>query len=113
MAINAFGGGLYGLTGAEGVPVEWLAGSPFTDYVIPSLILFVVVGGAFLVAAIAVLAGMRDARLLATAAGAVALGWIAAQVTILGFVSWLQPATATAGALVLTLAHWLPRPPRP
>ncbi len=25
-AVNAFGGGYYGLSGAPGVPVEWLAG---------------------------------------------------------------------------------------
>ena len=53
-AINAFAGGYYGLAGAKVVPLEWLAGSPFSDYVIPSLILFVVVGGVFSFAAIAV-----------------------------------------------------------
>jgi hypothetical protein len=29
---------------------EWLAGSPFSDYVVPSLVLFVVVGGALALA---------------------------------------------------------------
>ena len=53
-ALNAFGGGYYGLAGAAGVPTEWLKGSPFPDYFVPSLILLVVVGGSFLVAAIAV-----------------------------------------------------------
>ena len=28
-ALNALGGGYYGLTGAVGVPTEWLEGSPF------------------------------------------------------------------------------------
>ena len=56
-AINAFGGGYYGLSGAEGVPTEWLEGSPFSDYFIPSLVLFTVVGGSFLFAAIAVFSG--------------------------------------------------------
>jgi hypothetical protein len=38
-ALNAFAGGYYGLSGAEGVPREWLAGSPFRDYFVPSVIL--------------------------------------------------------------------------
>jgi hypothetical protein len=28
-ALNAFAGGYYGLTGAKGIPKEWLRGSPF------------------------------------------------------------------------------------
>ena len=46
-ALNAFGGGYYGMQGAEGVPLEWLEGSPFKDYFLPGLILFAVVGGSF------------------------------------------------------------------
>jgi predicted CoA-binding protein len=107
-ALNAFGGGIYGLTGARAVPKEWLAGSPFRDYFLPSLILFAIVGGAFLVSAIAVFARWRRARLLAAAAGAIVLGWIAAQVWIIGYVSWLQPTTAIAGLLILALASLFP-----
>lgn len=32
VAINAFGGGYYGMAGAENVPVEWLQDSPFKNY---------------------------------------------------------------------------------
>jgi hypothetical protein len=39
--------------------------------------------------------------LLALTAGLVVLGWLAAQVTIIGYVSWMQPATPMAGVLVL------------
>jgi len=45
MALNAVGGGLYGLTGAEGVPRTWLDGTPFNSYLVPSLILLLVVRG--------------------------------------------------------------------
>jgi hypothetical protein len=55
-ALNAFGGGYYGMAGAEGVPLELLEGSPFSSYFIPSLILFLVVGGVSLFASIAVFA---------------------------------------------------------
>jgi hypothetical protein len=110
-ALNAFGGGYYGLSGADGVPVEWLEGTPFSDYVVPSLILLVVVGGSFLTAAIAVFAGLQMARLASFFAGLVVLGWLVAQVSIIGYVSWMQPATAAAGLMVLLLG-WL-LPPKP
>jgi hypothetical protein len=32
IALNAVGGGLYGMSGAPEVPTAWLAGSPFADY---------------------------------------------------------------------------------
>lgn len=111
-ALNAFAGGFYGLAGAKGVPTEWLRGSPFSDYSIPSVILFVVVGGSFFLAAVAVLFRWRQDRLLAIGAGLVVLGWIAIQLAIIGYVSWMQP-TALAGAFVLALASQLPPAPRP
>lgn len=108
-ALNAFAGGYYGLSGAEGVPLEWLAGSPFSDYTIPSAILFVVVGGSMLAAAIAVATRARVARAAAMAAGAIVLIWIAVQIAIIGYVSWMQPATAAGGLAVLTLASRVER----
>ena len=108
-AVNAFGGGYHGLSGAKGVPTEWLKGSPFPDYFVPSLILLVVVGGSFVVAAMAVFTGLRIARLAALTAGIVVLGWLAVQLAIIGYVSWMQPTTAIAGVLVLVLGSLLPR----
>jgi hypothetical protein len=34
IALNALGGGIYGLSGAVDVPTEWLAGSPFESYLV-------------------------------------------------------------------------------
>jgi hypothetical protein len=107
-ALNAFAGGYYGLSGAPGVPREWLAGSPFADYVIPSLVLVLVVGGSLLIAAAAVLARLRTARPTAYAAAAILLIWIVVQVAIIGYVSWMQPATIAAAVLILLLARRLP-----
>jgi len=109
-AINAFGGGYYGLAGAEDVPREWLRGSPFADYFIPSLILFAVVGGSFLAATVLVFARSPLDRTAALAAGAIVLVWIAAQVAIIGYVSWMQPVTFVGGLLVFALASRLRRP---
>lgn len=107
-ALNAAGGGIYGVMGAQGIPVEWLAGSPFTDYFIPSLILLLVVGGSMGAASIAVLARFRFARLAALGAGIIVLGWIGVQVAIIGYVSWMQPATALGGLAILGGAWRLP-----
>ncbi len=105
-ALNAFAGGYYGISGAEGVPIEWLEGSPFHDYFIPSLILFVVVGGSFLFAAIAVFARVRFARLAAFCSVLVVFVWLAVQIAIIGYVSWMQPTTAAVGFVILILT-WL------
>ena len=108
-ALNALGGGYYGLTGAVGVPTQWLEGSPFEDYFVPSLILLVVVGGSFIGAAIAVFARLRADRFATFTAAVVVLGWLTVQIAIIGYVSWMQPATATAGVMVLILGSQLPR----
>jgi hypothetical protein len=105
-ALNAFGGGYLALSGAKGVPLEWLAGSPFTSYFIPGLILFIVVGGSFLLAAIAVFAGWRKARLMACGAGGILFIWLGVEVAMIGYVSWMQPVTAACGLVVLVLA-WI------
>jgi hypothetical protein len=39
--------------------------------------------------------------------------WIATQVSMIGYVSWMQPTTAAAGVLMLVLASRLPRATRP
>ena len=84
-ALNAFAGGCYGLAGAEGVPATWLAGSPFSDYFIPSVILFTVVGGSFLAAGMLVFARSRFGRVSALAAGSIVMVWLATQVAIIGY----------------------------
>lgn len=109
MALNALGGGWYGLAGAEGVPVAWLEGSPFASYVIPSLVLIVAVGGTSAVASVLLFSDARIARPAAMAAGVVMLGWIAAQLAIIGYVSWLQPAVAIVGVIVVATSLRLPR----
>src|SRR2546422_7072611 len=109
-ALNAFAGGYYGLAGAKGVPTEWLAGTPFSDYTVPSSILFVIVGGSFLVATVAVFGRARIGRASALTAGAIVLVWIAVQIAIIGYVSWMQPATAIGGLLILLLAWALQKP---
>jgi chloramphenicol O-acetyltransferase len=104
VALNAFGGGIYGMAGARNVPTGWLEGSPFRDYLIPSVALFVVVGGACLASTVALLRRWRNAEILALAAGVIVLGWIGVQLGLIGYVSWLQPAVAVAGIVAIAMA---------
>ena len=108
VALNAFGGGVYGMAGAEGVPRGWLEGTPFDDYFVPSLILFAIVGGSSLLGAVAVFASLDSARRAALGAAAILMIWIATQVTMIGYVSWLQPAVAITAVVVTLLANQLP-----
>lgn len=106
IALNALGGGYYGMAGAKNVPVAWLAGSPFHNYFIPSLFLFVVVGGAALLAAIAVFRKRSYARPVTFLCSSIMITWILVQVAVIGPVSWLQPVTIIAALLIFILA-WL------
>lgn len=103
MALNAFGGGIYGMSGAKGIPLEWLDGTPFHSFFIPSLILFVIVGGSFFVASIAVFIGHRFAVLVSTFSIMVVFIWLGVQLLMIGSVSFLQPATACVSSLILLL----------
>jgi hypothetical protein len=107
-ALNAFGGGVYGLAGARGVPLAWLAATPFRDYFVPS---FVLVGGSLTVAAVAVAAGVLAARRFAFVAAAILLGWLGIEVVVIGYVSWLQPVTGAWALVLLGLTGALPRAP--
>ena len=100
-ALNAFGGGYYGMAGAESVPTEWLEGSPFDDYFVPGFILFGAVGGSLLAAAIAVFANLPMARVAAVGAAAILFGWLVIETLMIGYVSWMQPATAAGGLVIL------------
>ncbi len=108
LAVNAIGGGIYGMAGAKDIPAEWLNGSPFSDYFIPSLFLFVVIGGSCLVSAILVLGRRHMARQASFFCGILLLAWIMIQFYIIGYVSLLQPAIFLSGILILVLAKILP-----
>ncbi|TKK67141.1 hypothetical protein FC093_14735 [Ilyomonas limi] len=106
VALNAFGGGYYGMSGAKNIPLEWLAGSPFRNYFIPGLFLFLIVGGSALIASIAVFRRSHMAGKAAFICSIIVLLWLAIQVSIIGYVSYMQPTTALAATIILFLT-WL------
>jgi hypothetical protein len=103
-ALSAFVGAVLavGANGA-GVPLKYLANSPFLSYVVPGFILGVVVGGTQFSAAIAILRRKHIALLLSAIAGFGMLIWIFAELAIIQQYSWLQSAYFALGALELVL----------
>lgn len=107
MGANALGGSWYALAGAEGVPLEWLDGTPFRDYTVPGIVLGTVVGGSQLASAVALWRGTTHARAIAGGAAAILLGWIVTQLAMIGYVSFLQPLVLAWAVLTLVLAGQL------
>lgn len=104
VGVSAIGGGIYGMLGAKGTPLELLEGSIFSNYFIPSLILFLVVGGSSLLTMTMILKAKKHARRVAILTGVIILIWIVFQLQIIGYESWLQPFIAIAGISILILA---------
>jgi hypothetical protein len=102
-ALNAFAGGIYAIIGAPGIPAELLEGSPFSEYLIPGIILFVLVGGSFLAASLAMLKNSPKAISLSYFSLLIVAGWLAVQISIIGYVTVMQPATAIYSAIMLAL----------
>jgi hypothetical protein len=103
-ALSSIAGAVLGVAAnGGGVPLEHLANSPFSSYVVPGLILGIVVGGTQLAAAIALLARRRIALLLAAVAGFGMLIWIFAELAIIRQYSWLQAAYFSLGAMELII----------
>jgi len=104
IGLNALGGGIYGMMGAESIPIDWLEGSPFKNYFLPSLFLFVVVGGSCLIGAVSVFRNSKHARSISFFCSAILVIWIASQVAIISYVSWMQPAIFISGIVIFGLA---------
>jgi hypothetical protein len=78
IAVSAIDGGMALRRGAfdEFLSVAWLAGTPFEDYAVPSLVLVIVVGGSALFAAATVFIYREWAVLTSVVAGLVLAGFL-------------------------------------
>ena len=85
------------------MPVSSLEGSPFSDYLVPGLILLLVLGVVPLVAAIVLLLRRRVGWFPAFAVGCGLIIWLVVEITIVPF-SWLQPAYGVVAAALVILA---------
>jgi hypothetical protein len=74
--VSAAYGGWYLLNGAEGLPMAYLADTPFTTYSGPGWILLLAVGGSSLLAAISRLQKWSWAYIMTAIAGMTLFGWL-------------------------------------
>jgi hypothetical protein len=102
--------------------VDQLRGTPFPDYTIPGLVLFLFLGLFPIFVGVGLMAKPRWkwpdainpskrhhwAWAASWATGIIALIWIAVETLLLGLISFLQPVIAVWGALIL-LITFLPR----
>jgi len=103
-ALSAFGGGALGvLANGAGVPIDYLANSPFTSYVVPGLVLAVAVGGTQLAAAVTLFKKLPAGDILAVIAGFGMLIWIFVELAVISEYSWLQSVYFAVGIVELLL----------
>jgi len=110
VALTAVFGGITVAAGMDKFPASWLAGTVFSSYLVPGLILAVVVGGSATAAAFATLR-KRDAGILLSAlAGGILLGWLVGERLILPPAAfppqfwWLEAIYVAAGLLMVAPA---------
>lgn len=109
-AISAVGGGV-GLVwdNAIRMPDAWLAGTPFTSWVLPGVFLLLVVAVPMGGAAVLELRRSPWAPAASVVAGAALIGWIAVELLIMQKYNVLQPVMTLIGLVVLLLAVWARR----
>jgi hypothetical protein len=106
IGLGAIGGGIALLRGAMGqwLPVAFLQGTPFSDYIIPGLILTVVVGGGMLLAAATQFITCEWAVLLSAAMGLILIGWEIVEVAIIDrYAQAVVPSTVVQQVLFSVL----------
>ena len=106
LAFWAFAGSYGMLSTPHGgvLDVALLDGSPFDSFIIPGITLLVTSGLFPVVVVVGALRRASWASLGHLAVGIVLLGWIAAQLMFIGYVSWMQPVFFAYGVLVVALA---------
>jgi hypothetical protein len=99
------------------LPADTLNGTPFPNFIIPGIVLFLFVGVFPVLVAYGLLKrpSWRWAEAIniskqfhwswtaSWAAGVIMLIWIAVETTLLGYISFLQPLIAVWGAAIITL----------
>jgi hypothetical protein len=89
LGIGALAGGAALMAGPRGeiiaLPVSALDGSPFVDYFVPGLVLFVVLGVGPLAAAFLAWRGHPSAPVFTVAVGVGLLIWLAVQIATIGY----------------------------
>lgn len=107
LVLNGLGGVAGGIALMKNVmpfPEVWLQGTPFRSYFSPGLILFLVVGCVHLVAAFLLLWRASFARIASLVAGLILLGWMAGELSMIGFEAPIQIWFVSLGLLEIGLS---------
>lgn len=91
------------------LPFSFIEHTPFNDYFIPGVILFIGNGLFSIFALLMVLLKQRSYPLLVMAQGAILSGWILGQVILIGLVFFLQYLLGAVGMTLLILGYVLYR----
>ena len=87
-----------------GIPLEYLADSPFSDYLIPGIVLFVVNGLGSFAGALAAFTERRYAGEVGLVLGAFLVMWILVQLYWVAWFHWLHAVFLCLGLVELGLA---------
>ena len=122
VALTAVFGGITVAAGVDKFPAGWLAGTVFSSYLVPGLILAVVVGGSASVAAVATSRSREAGALSSMLAGAILLGWLVGERLILPPAAfppqfwWLEAIYVAAGLMMVVpavMVRWANKSLRP
>ncbi|WP_372950368.1 hypothetical protein [Mariniphaga sp.] len=111
--------GLSGLVGGFGLinnpngealamSTDWLQSTPFTNFLIPGIVLFTFNGLGNMAGFVATLRKHKQAARIATAFGLIMIVWIIAQVSWIGYKSFLQPLYFSTGLFQFVFGYiWM------
>jgi hypothetical protein len=106
IGISAIAGGFRLVSNPNGtldITIEWLSNSPFTNYLIPGLVLLAVIGFGNVLAGVASFLNKRYAGGLAAILGTFLILFMTIEVWFIGLRNFLQPLYFILGAVVLIL----------
>jgi hypothetical protein len=106
-ALAAFIGGIWLITANAGMPVEWLAHTPFPGFFIPGLILGVIIGGTNLFAALTLKSKYRYALEASAVAGFGMILWIFGELYFILHAHFLQVFYMADGIFILVVVMLL------
>ncbi|MEA1887512.1 MAG: hypothetical protein U9N72_09930 [Bacteroidota bacterium] len=104
--ISASFGGIGLIASPDGslmeMPLEWLASTPFKNYLIPGIILLTANGILSLVISILVIIKSRSYAILIVIQGLILTGWIIIQMLFINMFHWLHALYGIIGLLMIT-----------
>jgi len=106
IGITAIAGGFRLVSNPNGtsdIPIEWLNSSPFTNYLIPGLVLLIVIGFGHVLGGIFSFLSKRYAGGIAAILGTFLILFMTIEVWFVGLRNFLQPLYFILGAIVLVL----------